>query len=75
MCTNLTTNKLSREAPRKEQEHDYFECIGSGVKFQFFSTLFTFTRRMNMRVGAIDRYTLHIYGKIWNKRLGHLNFF
>ena len=59
----------------KAYEHGYFECIGSGVKFQFFSTPFTSTCRMNMRVGAIDRYTLSICGKIWNKRLGHLNFF
>ena len=44
-------------------EHGHFESIGSDVKFQFFSTPVTSTCRMNMRVGAIDRYTLPICGK------------
>ena len=44
-------------------EHAYFECIGSGVKFQFFSTPVTSTCRMNMGVGVFDRYTLPVCGK------------
>ena len=46
-----------------KNEHGYFECIGSGVKLEFFSTLFNSTCLMNMRVSAIDRYTLLICGK------------
>ena len=57
---NFQTKKAPFGIDTKPFEHGYFECIGSGVKFQFFSTLFTSTCRMNMRVGAIDRYTLPI---------------
>ena len=59
----LFHNHLRFKRSNLLNEHGYFESIGSGVKFHFFSTPFTSTCRMNMRVGAIDWYTLPICGK------------
>ena len=41
-----------------ENEHGYFECISSGVKFQFFGAHFTSKSRIATRFSAFDRYTL-----------------
>ena len=44
-------------------EHGYSEPISSGREFQFFGAHLTSKSRMDMRVGAFDRYTLPICGK------------
>ena len=44
-------------------EHGYFECISSGVKFQFFGAHFTSKSRIATRKGAFDTYALLTCGK------------
>ena len=56
-------------------EHGYFGSIGSGVKFQFFGTHFTFTSRISMRVGAFDSSTLPLCGKNMELVYGTSNLF
>ena len=48
-------------------EHGYFDSIGSGREFQFFSAHFIFKSRKDTRVGALVRYTLPTYVKIIEK--------
>ena len=48
-------------------EHGYFDSIGSGREFQFFSAHFILKSRKDTRVGALDRYTLPTYVKIIEK--------
>ena len=50
-----------------ENEHGYFDSIGSGREFQFFSAHFISKSRTDTRVGALDRYTFPTYVKIIEK--------
>ena len=51
------------EHQKHGNEHGYSEPISSGREIQFFGAHLTSKSRMNMRVGAFDRYTLPICGK------------
>ena len=51
------------EEKKTANEHGYFECISSGVKFQFSSAHFTSKSRIATRVGSFDTYTLLTCGK------------
>ena len=46
-----------------QYEYGYSEPMSSGREFQFFGAHLTSKSRMDMRVGAFDRYTLPICGK------------
>ena len=48
-------------------EHGYFDFIGSGREFQFFSAHFISKSRTDTKVGALDRYTLPTYEIIIEK--------
>ena len=54
---------------KSKYERGYFDSIGSGREFQFFSAHFISKSRTDTRNGALDRYTLPKYGKITGKEL------
>ena len=60
---------------KRSFEHGYFGSIGSGVKFQFFGTHFTFTSRISITVGAFDSSTLPLCGKNTELAYGTSNLF
>ena len=47
---------------KNQFEHGYFECISSGVKFQFFGAHFISKSRIATRVAVFDKYTLPTCG-------------